>query len=179
MNLVSLLTRIHAAPEMVVIVVTGGGAQAIADLLAVPGASKTVLEALVPYSERSLTEFLGQTPNQAVSIETATAMAKTAYQRAAFLRETTAVPVIGLSCTATLATDRPKKGDHRAHIGQCSANGTRVFSLTLQKGARDRRAEEQVVSKLLIATLAETCGLTASLHEDLLPGEELLVYQAT
>ena len=113
----ALISAIHASPTMAVIVVTGGGVQAIADLLAVPGASKTVLEALVPYSEQSLTEFLGASPTQAVSVDTAAAMARAAYQRALRLREKEPIPVLGLSCTATLATDRPKKGDHRAHIG--------------------------------------------------------------
>src|SRR5215471_6186361 len=115
MDRVSLITRIHASPTMVVLVVTGGGAQALADLLAVPGASRTVLEALVPYSERSLAEFLGTLPEQLVSVETASALAQTAYQRALRLRTEEAVPLIGLSCTATLVTDRPKRGAHRAH----------------------------------------------------------------
>ena len=67
---------------MVVLVVTGGGVQALADLLTVPGASRTVLEALVPYSEQSLAEFLGALPVRSVSVETATALARIAYQRA-------------------------------------------------------------------------------------------------
>ncbi len=44
-----LITQIHTTPTMAVLIVTGGGTQAIADLLAVPGASRTVLEALIPY----------------------------------------------------------------------------------------------------------------------------------
>ena len=73
MDRASLIAQIHDAPVMAVIVVTGGGAQAIADILAVPGASRTLLEALVPYSEKSLAEFLGSSPGQAVSAETAAA----------------------------------------------------------------------------------------------------------
>src|SRR5215510_4176346 len=101
----ALILAIHASPTMAVIVVTGGGAHGIADLLAGPGASKSVLEALVPYSERSLTELLGAPPMQAVSVDTATAMARAAYQRPLRLREKDTIPVLGLSCTATLATD--------------------------------------------------------------------------
>ncbi|MFB3076872.1 MAG: hypothetical protein ACE1Y4_02600, partial [Lysobacterales bacterium] len=66
----SLIAQIHASPLMAMLVVTGGGTQALADVLAVPGASRTVLEALVPYSAAALTEFLGTLPNQVVSIET-------------------------------------------------------------------------------------------------------------
>ena len=54
MNRTFLITQIHATPVMAMVVITGGGTQAIADLLAVPGASRTVLEALIPYSDASL-----------------------------------------------------------------------------------------------------------------------------
>ena len=172
-----LITAIHASPTMAVIVVTGGGAQAIADLLAVPGASKTVLEALAPYSERSLTEFLGAPPMQAVSVDTAAAIAQAAHQRALQLRIEETTPVLGLSCTATLATDRPKKGDHRAHVGLTSEEKTQVYSLTLTKDARDRRGEERVISNLILQVLAEACGVSHSGEEiKLLPGEQVTVH---
>ena len=171
----SLIAHIHETPVMAVIVVTGGGAQALADLLAVPGASRTLLEAVVPYSEKSLEAFLGSPPVQSVSVETAAALAQAAYRRAMILRENDSVPVIGLSCTATLVTDRPKKGDHRAHIGLCTAQRTRVYSLTLQKGARDRQGEERVVSDLLLQACAEGSNLSLTLTLSLLPEERLTV----
>jgi hypothetical protein len=171
----SLVAQIHASPTMAVIVVTGGGAQAIADLLAVPGASKTVLEALVPYNHRSLTEFLGASPIQAVAADTAAAMARAAYQRALQLRDHPEIPVLGLSCTATLVTDRPKRGEHRAHVGLCSETDTHLYSLTLTKGARDRAGEERVVSNLLLHVLAEACGKQTSPTIDLLLSEQVVV----
>ena len=45
-----LITTIHAAPQLAVIAVAGGGSLAVAWLLAVPGASRTLLESVVPYS---------------------------------------------------------------------------------------------------------------------------------
>jgi hypothetical protein len=167
----SFITQIHRTPTMAVLVVTGGGSQAIADLLAVPGASRTVLEALVPYSDKSLVEFLGEIPTQAVSVETAARLARRAYHRACSLRETETIPVAGLSCTATLVTDRPKKGDHRAHVGLGTSEDTRVFSLTLQKGARDRIGEERLVSDLLLQVLALACSVVPSVQFPLLAGD--------
>ena len=175
MNTASLISQIHASPMMAVLVVTGGGAQALADLLAVPGASRTLLEALVPYSERSLAEFLGVPPVQAVSVMAAAALAQAACQRASRLRKDETVPVVGLACTATLVTDRPKKGAHRAHIGLCARERTRVYSLTLQKGARDRQGEERLVSDLLLQVLAEGCELTIAADLALLPEERVTV----
>ena len=67
---------------MAVIAVTGGGSEAPAQLLTVPGASRTVMEALVPYHPSALAEFLGGRPDQACSAKTARAMAMAAFQRA-------------------------------------------------------------------------------------------------
>jgi nicotinamide mononucleotide (NMN) deamidase PncC len=175
MDRVVLIAQIHASPTMTVLVVTGGGAQAVADILAVPGASRTVLEALVPYSEPSLIEFLGALPAQAVSVETAAALARRAFQRARQLQKDKTVPVVGLACTATLVTDRPKKGAHRAHLGLCTEDRTQVYSLTPRKGARDRLGEERLVSDLLISVLAQACGLRVSMDLALLPEEKVTV----
>jgi len=172
----ALISQIHASPMMAVCIVTGGGMQAMADLLAVPGASRTLLEVLIPYSAQSLAEFLGAAPAQAVSVETAAALAQEAYRRALRLQADHTVPLIGLSCTATLVTDRPKKGAHRAHIGVCEGTRTRVYSLTLQKGARDRRGEERVVSNLLLHVLAQACGLNTLADLAILPTERVTVH---
>ena len=166
------IARIHASSLRAMLVVTGGGTQAIADLLAVPGASRTVLEAVVPYSEAALTEFLGAHPHQAVSVETAAALARAAYKRAVVLSPADD-PLVGISCTATLATDRLKKGAHRAHIGISTAAETHVYSCTLTKGARDRQGEERVVSDLLLTILSRACGLDVTLDGLLLADEHL------
>ena len=164
------MAQIHASSLRAMLVVTGGGTQAVADLLAVPGASRTVLEVVVPYSETALAEFLGASPHQAVSVETAAGLARAAYKRAVVLHAA-AGPLLGVSCTATLATDRLKKGAHRAHIGISTVAETRVYSCTLTKGARDRRGEERVVSDLLLTVLARACGLDVTLDGLLLAGE--------
>src|SRR5262245_4744028 len=109
-----LIDSIHAAPGLGVIAVTGGGATAAAELLAVPGASRTVLEVLVPYCQAALADFLGAAPEHACSTETGQALAARALARAEQLAPDE--PVFGLGVTASLATDRPKRGDHRFHL---------------------------------------------------------------
>ncbi len=107
-----LVNRIHAAPGQLVLAVTGGGSRAIADLLEVPGGSRTLLEAVVPYSAAALAEFLGVAPEQYCSPRTARAMAMAAFQRARHLQGTSAesAPVLAVGCTASLVSDRPKRG---------------------------------------------------------------------
>ena len=167
-----LVAQIHAAHTMAVIVVTGAGSQAVAWLLGVPGASRAVLEVLIPYSRRSLIGSLGHEPEQYVSAQTARALAARAYRRALALREED-VRVVGLGCTATIITDRPKRGEHRAHIAAQSAAGTTTYSLTLTKGLRDREGEEEVVSRLVLRALAEACGLEAPIDLQLQPSDAL------
>ena len=87
--------------------------QALTWLLTVPGASNTVLETRVPYGgAKSMLEILGQEPQQFASTETAVDMANSAYKQAANL-SAFGKPILGVSCTCALATDRVKKGDHK------------------------------------------------------------------
>ena len=60
----SIIRQIHAANSQMVIAITGGGSEAIGQLLSVPGGSRTLLEAIVPYSSQSLEEFLHARPEQ-------------------------------------------------------------------------------------------------------------------
>ena len=85
------------------IAVTGGGALLLADLLTVPGASATVLEARVPYSANALAEFIGAAPDQACSVDTACDIAMAAYARALVLSGDDPQHRFGFGCTASLA----------------------------------------------------------------------------
>ena len=143
----------------------GAGGQALSDLLGVAGASRTLLEALVPYSSASFDDFLDRTPEQYVAESTARLMAGRAVARAHRLRAEP-WPLVGLACTATIATDRPKRGDHRAHLAAWSGPRLVRHSVVLDKGARDRDGEEDVVSRLLLNLLAEACGVAGRLNID-------------
>ena len=67
--------------------------------------------------------------------------------------------MIGVSCTAALVTDRPKKGEHRLHVGVCGEDGSRVYSLILTKGARTRVGEERVAADMVLYAIANEAGL--------------------
>ena len=162
-----LVQRIHDSDMMAVVAVAGAGTAAISWLLGVAGASRTVLEILVPYASSSLTEFVGEEPQQFVSEDTAVAMAKSAYRRALHLREGGA-PVVGIACTATIATDRTKRGEHRCHIAAWSAAGVATYNLTFVKGLRDRAGEDALASMLVLRALSDAAGLPfdSDLHLD-------------
>jgi len=167
----TLIEALHQAPIKYALVLTGGGTTAAADLLSVPGGSRTILEVAVPYHENALADYLGHAPDQYCSVATARLLAIRARERAAWL-----VPrerVLGAACTASLATDRPKRGEHRFHVATASGRHPLAWSLTLTKGARDRAEEEAVVDAVLLNALAESAGIAERMSVPLLPGEEL------
>ena len=161
-EITSLIEKIHATPHKTVIAVAGAGSQAMAWLLGVSGASRTILETIVPYGRLSMIDLLGNEPEQYVSLVTVKDMSKAAYQRGMRLREDDS-PVVGVACTATIATDRIKRGDHRAFIATWDDNQLRQYDLVLEKGARDRAGEEELVSRLLLQALAQSFGVEAGL----------------
>lgn len=139
----------HANPWSGVFYVTGGGMPFLAEMLSTPGASGSVLEVNVPYASQALTELLGRKPEQAASDITARQLAMAAYQRAQSLAPDHGER-FGLGCTASLATNREKKGAHRAHWALQTATVSLGFSATY---SGDRASEEALLKDQLWDTL--------------------------
>jgi hypothetical protein len=150
---------------------TGGGAEAVGWLFSVPGGSRSILEVIVPYDEHSLADFLGYYPSSFCSPQTARAMADRALQRAHWL--TPGEPVLGLACTASLRSERPKRGAHRFHLAIQTNLCVLTFSLTLTKDARTREEEERIVDLVLLNAMAESLELSERVDVPLLPGERI------
>lgn len=170
--MLELLTAIHKTPHMMTMNFAGAGTQALAWLHSVGGSSRTILEATDRYVPSSLIEAVGYTPEKFTSVEVGEALAKHAYKRARYLAKPE-VPVFGVGCTATIATDRAKKGDHRCVISICDPFGLTSYELVLVKGARNRQGEEDLVSWLILYAVAEACGIYALPKLDLMEGEEV------
>jgi hypothetical protein len=153
----ALVTEVHAAPGMLVYEFAGAGVQALAWLHAVGGSSRTILEATDRYAAASLQEAVGVRPEPAVSVEVARRLAAHARARAAALAPDAIVA--GIGCTATIATDRRKRGEHRVALAAATVVGSHVRSLVLRKGSRDRDAEEAVVSGLVLELVAAATGV--------------------
>jgi len=169
----SLVRQLHGSNKRIVLATTGGGSLAISDLLTEPGATKTLLEAYVPYSLEALTRFLGQKPDQACSAQTARSLAMACFERGNNRQGN--VNLLGIGCTASLASDRPKKGEHRVHIAVQSYNSTAVFSLTFKKGARTRQEEERLVADCLLKYLAEAAEISFDFSVPLLEEEHFTI----
>jgi hypothetical protein len=163
------IIAIHHAARPTVIEYAGAGSQALWWLHSVAGSSRTILEATNRYSRASMENLLGQQPAQFVSQATAVAMAHAGYRRAMDLSNN--ATVVALACTATIATDRVKFGDHGCWVTTRDQHHIISYGLTLSKGARDRSGEEAVISTLLIQALAYAVGVIPAVTLNLRPDE--------
>jgi len=172
-----LISALHASGRKAALAITGGGSGAVGELLRVPGGSRLLIEAQVPYDALALATYLGFAPAQACSADTAVAMARSARARAARLAPADSDPV-GLGATAALVSDRPRKGEHRFHIA--FADSARIAHCTgvMAKGRRDRASEEDVVARAIILWLARACGVAAPSPRSLLDEDESFVETA-
>ena len=168
-----LVEHLHARPFSGVLAVTGGGAVLLADLLTVPGASATVLDARVPYAGNALAQFIGAAPEQACSVQTACDIAMAAFQRAIVLASDEPQHRFGFGCTASLVTKSPKRGEHRAHIALQTLAETRTWSITFTKDERSRMEEERLLADIALSAFAESFHLEPHLDLDLCSGEEI------
>ena len=109
----ALVGAVHATSTKAVFYVTGGAATALGWLISVPGASSTVLEAVVPYAQTSAEQLLessGALPSYSDKAHTVR-LATAAYQKAAQLTPVGEWDIMGVGVACALATNRPKKGE--------------------------------------------------------------------
>jgi Cytidylyltransferase-like len=170
-----LISTLHRSGRKAALAITGGGSGAVGELLRVPGGSRLLIDAQIPYDALALAAFLGFAPAQACSYDTAIAMAQSARARAARLVPA-GTDLVGLGATAALVSDRPRKGEHRFHIAFANSAGPNSTgahcTCVLAKGRRDRAAEEDLVSRAIILWLARACGIAAPSPRSLLDADE-------
>ncbi|XP_054809720.1 uncharacterized protein LOC129311424 isoform X2 [Prosopis cineraria] len=157
----TVVEAIHSSPFQAVIYLSGGASMVLGSLLSVPGASNTVLEAVIPYSRMSTIQLLGKIPPQFCSQQIAEEMALLAYNRALKLSRPGS-PVLGVGFTGSLATTRPKLGEHRFYMSTRTSNRLWMSTVTLTKGLRTREEEERVSSHLLLKAIANACKVPAT-----------------
>src|SRR5712675_87037 len=166
-----LISTLHGSGRKAALAITGGGSGAVGELLRVPGGSRLLIEAQVPYNALALATFLGFAPAQACNSDTAVAMAQAARARAARLVPA-GTDLVGLGATAALVSDRPRKGEHRFHIAFANSAGIAHCTCVMAKGRRDRAAEEDLVSRAIVLWLARACGVAAPSPRSLLDADE-------
>jgi nicotinic acid mononucleotide adenylyltransferase len=142
------------------LVATGAGSGIQDALWKIPGCSAFLRGASFPYDPKESALFAGVTPEKYVSPEFAFDLAFSAYMRAIDLDRPDVEPV-GLAVTASVASVREHRGDHRAHIVCMTRDKIVERTLLLEKGAgTDARAKDgRLVDGAALATLLGALGL--------------------
>ncbi|MGB1716448.1 MAG: cytidylyltransferase [Gammaproteobacteria bacterium] len=155
-----LIKKIHHSKYKLTYISSGGGTNAISSLLKVPGASNTILETYVPYSKKSMDLFLNKKPDHYCSLNTCLSMAANAYKKCMDIEpETKTKYLVGVAVTASLATTYKKIGDHKFYIAIQTDSYTKTISCILNKGARSREEEEELITEYVLSLIAEICSI--------------------
>jgi hypothetical protein len=154
-------------PNGIVIVNTGAGTKGVSDFFCIPGASSTILEANVTYSNESTDDFLLKNEikiPEGISYacaERAKYVAIAARSRAEFLiskKKTNMIP-FGVGMTGAIITANPDgsprllRGGHRADIticiGKIPYDSYKSYHLDLVPGEHTREEEETICGNFL------------------------------
>lgn len=151
---------INKSGKKYVIAITGGGSEAIPELLKYGGASAVCKEIIVPYSPESLNSFLRYVPSKACSSETARKLALRSFQRCIALGSSPEAAV-GFGVTCSLARGsadgeiRPdgSRREHWVHVAFQDKTTTWVHSYDLTKSGMSREEEEGEATSLVLGLI--------------------------
>ena len=118
-------------PYRIFTVCTGGGAGLQGDLWSVPGSSNFLVGSAFPYAKEATVDFLGFEPDKFCHEDTAIHLAMEAYQRA-WIPE--GAPAIGLGLTASVASTREHRGDHRVFAACVTQTECMMAKVVVPKG---------------------------------------------
>ena len=132
-----------------------GGSLLISDIATTPGASNTLLDATIPYSNHAMTHLLGYEPDSHCSSLVSRQLAMKAFLRARHFAS--ALPddhsIFGFGITAALRSTNPKRGAHRAYLALQTSTKTLVWYQEFEKDALSRLDEERRLANASIEFL--------------------------
>lgn len=142
-------------------------------IFSTPGASACAVEATIPYSYEALGRFLKASESEdlekisSCNIDNAIKMARRCFINAATLTlkkssnlaDLHQLDIVGVSCTASLATNRPKLGPHIAYVGSYSSNTAICSIVNFKKNARTRQEEEEIAARMMLASIVSFCKM--------------------
>jgi hypothetical protein len=110
---------------------TGAGAGLQNLLWRVPGISSVLVGAEFPYGEEAFADFVRFKPEKYCDERAAMDLAMQAFYRA---YKFDGSPALGIGLTASVATTKEHRGDHRVYVATFSAERSRITCATLEKG---------------------------------------------
>ncbi len=134
------------------VIATGAGAGAQERIWRTPGCSSVFAGAAFPYAPDQTNEILGFEPEHYCCKETAVELAMAAYYRA----WVPGAEAVGIGLTASVASVKPHRGNHRIYAAVMTGGGAWLRSLVLPKGAgAEDRLRDGASADALVQTLLE------------------------
>ncbi len=150
---------------------TGAGLRMQTQLWDVPGASQYLVGFFTPYARSQLQGFLGHPPEASYCApEVALDLAMASYLRAGehAVMEGVSPNPIGVGVTASVASERLPRGEHRAHVALITKSCIHCFNVELERGvgaaarvAHDVFLRDRVLKELQAVVLAKTASSAA------------------
>ena len=151
----STLDRLHASDVRIAVVVSGGGSGAIARCFRRAGASRTFVEAAVPYSHAAMQDYLGHKPTgPSASVETARQLSEVAWDRCQRLSDVDDFRAAGIALVAALPTSMHRKGHDRIHVAVRCDGKTQTWSENLAGGEFTRESAESLADEMFLTALS-------------------------
>jgi len=154
------------------IITTGAGAGLQQILWEIPGCSWYLSGCSFPYDQDEQADILGFMPEHFCSEEAAIDLASAAYMKAYKFGKKAP---IGVGVTATVASEKEHRGDHRVHICVITNDTVRTITRILDKGvgAEKRLEDGKLVDTLTLHFMMETAAGNGILFKDSKDASEL------
>lgn len=155
-----LIKKIHATDKKAVLAIAGGGSEAIGELLRYGDGSKTLLNAVVPYSTEAFDRYIKGKPDKYVSEDAACYLAMAAYEEATSLAPNE--EVVGIGVTASLGKSGPERAGrvHELWIASQSVDETITKHVVFNENTTiSREREETEAATIIIEHLAKSMGI--------------------
>lgn len=151
--------KLKEANVSIHVITTGGGAGLQQLLWEVPGSSAYLSGASFPYSPEEQEELLGFMPEHFCSEESAIDLASAAYMKA---YKFGGKKPVGLGITASVASEKIHRGDHRVFACIITEDQVRTCQYTLEKGVGSevRLLDGETCDDIGLLLLAETLTLS-------------------
>ncbi len=153
----TLHNKLRQSPCAVAMVMSGGGCNAIGRCFSQAGASRTFVEAVVPYSRASMHDYLGSAPaGPSASLPTAKQLASVAYHRCRKLSDDRKIDAwYGLALVAALPTDPPRSHQDQIHVCVNGKGLQTAWSENLERGKHTRDEAESICERMILEALSE------------------------
>lgn len=148
------LNKLKTASINLHVIATGGGAGLQQLLWAMPGSSAYLSGASFPYDTQEQIDLLGFEPESFCSEENAVDLASVAYMKA---YKFGGKDPVGLGITASVASEKIHRGDHRIFVCVITNTGAQLYRLVLDKdvGEQHRKTDGKFCDELGFMSLLE------------------------